>query len=445
MDQVTKNTESLNLGNPQPNESAGSAPEPVPMLPELPPGRTLNSGMTLEETVADLNKHPLFMTELDDAEDNEHLAALQALAYEGTPLENAANFKEQGNECFREKRWADAKEFYGKGIPILVAEERRRAKGEKKKVKKTAEKPVSINPDANNSASGPDLQEEEEQQAPRPNEDEYEEVDDDPAEVKSEQALLETLYVNRAACHLELRNYRSCTLDCAAALRLNPRNIKAFYRSARALLAVGRVAEADDACARGLEVEPSNKPLLALAKDIVKAAEADAARRKREEEQQARERHREALLRAALEARNIRTRSTGKPPDMEDAMVKLSPDEHDPTSSLVFPTLLLYPCHLESDFIKAFNERESLEQHFGYVFPLPWDRAGEYSSAGVECYAETVSGGLVKVGKKVPLLKVLSGGNVEVVDNLLKIFVVPKSKAEAWVKEFKEKKAAGAP
>ncbi|KAK4248135.1 hypothetical protein C7999DRAFT_13898 [Corynascus novoguineensis] len=443
MDQVTKTTESLNFGGSQPNGSAGPPPDLTSMVPELPPGRTSNSGMTLDETVADLKKHPLFMTELDETEDNEQLAALQALAYDGTPLENAANFKEQGNECFREKRWADAKEFYGKGITILAAEERRRAKGEKKKVKKVAAEPVSINPDASNAAPGPDLEEEEE--APKqPNEDDFEEVADDPAEVKSEQTLLETLYINRAACHLELRNYRSCTLDCAAALRLNPRNIKAFYRSARALLAVSRIPEADDACARGLEIDPSNKPLLALAQDIIKAVEVDAARRKREEEQLARERRREALLRAALEARQIRTRSTGKPPDMEDAKVKLSPDEQDPTSALVFPTLLLYPCHLESDFIKAFSERESLEQHFGYVFPLPWDRSGEYSPAGVECYAETVSGGLVKVGKKVPLLKVLSGGNVEVVDDLLKIFVVPKSKAEGWVKEFKEKKAAGA-
>jgi hypothetical protein len=63
----------------------------------------------------------------------------------------------------------------------------------------------------------------------------------------------------------------------------------------------------------------------------------------------------------------------------------------------------------------------------------------------VECYVETVSGGLVKVGRKVPLLKVLGTGNVEVVDDLLKVFVVPKARVEGWVKEFKEKKAAGGP
>jgi tetratricopeptide (TPR) repeat protein len=435
MDQVTKGTESLKLGGSATNGPA--AADMTAMLPELPPGRTLNAGMTFEETLADLKQHPLFMTELDTSENNEELAALQALAYEGTPLENAANFKEQGNECFREKRWPDAKEFYGKGIAILAAEELRRAKGEKKRVKKAAES-VTLNPEADIS-SNVDLEED-----PKPKHEDFEEVADDPAEVKSEQSLLETLYINRAACHLELRNYRSCTLDCASALRLNPRNIKAFYRSARALLAVNKIPEADDACARGLEIDSSNKPLLALAQDIIKAAEADAARRKVEEERQSKERRRETLLKTALQARGIRTRSTGRPPDMEDAKVKLSPDELDPESALVIPTLLLYPCHMESDFIKAFSERESLDQHFGYVFPLPWDRTGEYSPAGVECYVETTSGGLVKVGRKVPLLKVLSGGNVEIVDDLLKIFVVPRARAEGWVKEFKENKAKGA-
>lgn len=432
MDQVTKDTESLVLGD-------SGLPDVMSMLPELSPGRRLNAGMagmTVDETVAELKKHPMFMTELDDAEDNEELAALQALVYEGTALENATNFKEQGNECFREKRWADAKEFYGKGVAVLAAEELRRAKGGKRKVRKPAE-PMALNREADSSAAT-DLEE-----APEPTEEDFEEVADDPAEAKSERALLETLYINRAACHLELRNYRSCTVDCASALRLNPRNVKALYRSARALLAVTKIPEADDACARGLEIDPSNKPLLALAQDIIKAAEADSARRKREDDRLSKDRRRETLLKTALQARNIRTRTTGRPPDMEDAKIKLSPDELDPESALVIPTLLLYPCHFESDFIKAFNERETLDQHFGYVFPLPWDRTGEYKPAGVECYVETISGGLVKLGRKVPLLKVLSGGNVEVVDELLKVFVVPKGKAEAWVKDWKEKKASG--
>ncbi|KAJ4294864.1 HSP70/90 co-chaperone [Collariella sp. IMI 366227] len=353
-------------------------PDLMSMLPNLPPGRS----MTLEETLADLNKHPLFMTELDTSEDNEELAALQALAYEGTPLENATNFKEQGNECFREKRWADAKEFYSKGIAILAAEEARRARGEKRKVKKEAVPDLT----ADTSSKPEDLADE------PPSEADLIPVDDDPTEVHSELTLLETLYINRAACHLSLRNHRSCTLDCAAALRLNPSNIKALYRSARALLAVGKIPAADDACARGLTLDPSNKPLQALAQEIITTASAASARAAKEEERLSNDRRRATLLNAALQARNIRTRSTGRPPDMEDARVQLSPDELDPASAVVVPTLLLYPCHMESDFIKAFSERESLEQHFGYVFPLPWDKTGEYSPGSVECYVETVTG-----------------------------------------------------
>lgn len=367
--------------------------------PELPPALALTSGKTVDEVLAELNKSPLFMTEL---EENDDVAALQALAYDGTSLENAVNFKEQGNECFREKRWADAKEFYGKGVLIVVAEDRRRAKGDPPAEPET----------------------------------------DTPDEIRQQHAILEQLYVNRAACHLELRNYRSCTLDCAGAIRLNPRNVKAYYRSSRALLALDKIEEADDACARGLAVDEGNAPLKGLAQDIIKRAADVNAKRTAEAERLAREARREKLLKIALRARGIRTRTTGQPPEMEDAKTQLVPDPDDPKSALSFPTVLLYPEHLESDFIKAFNETECLSQHFGYVFPLPWDLEGAYSASGVECYMETLNGGLVKVGKKVPLLKILSSGNVEVVDEVIKIFVVPKAKADAWVAEFKMKKAA---
>ncbi|EON96405.1 putative tpr repeat protein [Phaeoacremonium minimum UCRPA7] len=374
---------------------------PQAMAPELPPQLAINSGKTAAEIMADLNKSPLFMTEL---EENDDIAALQALAYEGTSLENAVNFKEQGNECFQVKQWSDAKEFYGKGVAIVVTEERRRAKGEK---------PREGDPDG-----------------------------DDSEEIRKQKAVLEVLYVNRAACELELKNYRSAWLDCGRALQLNPKNLKAYYRSAKALLAVGRIADADDACARGLAIDANNSALKTVATEIIKKAEQMDAKAKIENARIAKEKRREMLMKAALKARNIKVRSTNQPPEMEDAKLQLVPDPDDPRSSLSFPTVLLYPVHLETDFIKAFNETESLEQHFGYVFPLPWDTQGVYTTNGVECYMETLAGGLIKVGKKVPLLKVLGTGKVEVVDEVVKIFVVPKAKADAWVQEFKTKKAA---
>jgi len=433
---TTKTSSSPSSSVPHPPQSPGSqhdgssAPRPAEATtggggaassrpvagPERPPGLAAGAGKTTEEILADLNRSPLFMTDLDlagGAEGNDDVAALQALAYEGTPLENADDFRERGNESFRARAWADAREFYDKGVAILVAEERRRARGEKKKVKKgEGEEEVEV------------------------------EEDDSESEVREERAVLEALHVNRAACHLELKNLRSCTLDCAAALRLNPGNVKAYYRSAKALLALGKMAEADDACARGLAVEPGNAALRATAAEVATRTAALDARQCRENERLAREKRRALLLRAALRARGIRTRATAQPPDMDDVQLQLVPDPDSPESELSFPAVLLYPAHLQSDFVKAFHETHALADHLDYIFPLPWDDAREYTPAAVECYMETAAGGLIKVGKKMPLLQILSSGKVEVVDDLVKFFVVPKAKAPAWVQEFKSKKAA---
>lgn len=384
---------------PPPAASVGPSVPPV-AAPELPPQLAHNAGKTAEEIMEDLNKSPLFMTEL---EDNDDVAALEALAYEGTSLENATDFKERGNECFKTKRWRDAIEFYGRGVKLVTQEEKRREKGE---------------PPREGDPNG-----------------------DDEAEVAAQRAVLEALYVNRAAVQLELQNYRSCWLDCGAALRLNPRNVKAWYRSARALLAVGRVQEADDACAGGLSVDADNASLRAVARDIIARAEELDRKAQAAAEEKRKLQRRAQFLAGALKERNITVRTSKTPPDMGDAKLELVPDPEDLNSTLSFPAVLLYPVHYESDFIKAFNEREALVQHFGYVFPLPWDREGEYGANTVECFMETAAGGLVKVGKKVPLLKVLSLDSVEVVDGVVKIYVVPRGKADNWVKTFKEAKA----
>ena len=356
-----------------------------------------STAKTTDELMADLTSHPLFMTEYTE---NDDVEALRALQYEGTPLEIATNFKEQGNEVFKIKRWVDAKEFYNKGIAVLIAEIRKRQKNSKK-LKGEAED-----------------------------------------EAKNEVKLLEALLVNRAACHLELKNYRSCTLDCTAALGINSKNIKAHFRSAKALLALDRIEDADAACAKGLGLDSSNAPLQALAKEIIRRNDQVTARKKRDLEQAQRRLLEEQTLRAALKARNIKVKKTAQPPEMEDAKIALVPDPVDPTSSLTFPTVLLYPLHLESDFIKAFGEMDTMGDHLQYMLPTPWDQRGEYKPADVDCYVETVTGSLVKVGRKVTLLKVLSAGNVEVVDEVVKIFVVPRAKAAGWIDEFKRKKAA---
>ncbi|CAK7264477.1 HSP70/90 co-chaperone [Sporothrix epigloea] len=391
-------------------------PQPAVSGPELPPARAMASGKSADEILADLNKSPLFMTEF---EDNDDIAALQALAYEGTPFENAVDFKERGNECFRERKWADAREFYGKGIALLVAEDRRRGRGEAPTLEAAEDGTMPPDPDS-------------------------------PSAVVEQHALLATLYGNRAACQLELRNYRSCTLDCGSALRLNSANTKAWFRSAKALLALDKTVEASEACHGGLAVDPANTALQKLSKDIAERAKTVATRRRREEERIARETRKAQRLKAVLRMRGVRTRATAQPPEMENVGVHLEPED-DGTwdldvskSALCYPTVLLYPLRMQSDFIKAFNERETLADHLAYILPVPWDATGKdyVTPLNVDCYMETTGGSLVKVGKKMPLGKILAQANVEVVDDVVRVFIVPRDQAEKWVKEFKEKKAA---
>lgn len=366
--------------------------------PSLPPAMAAMQGKSSAEILEELNKSPLFMTEL---EENDDLEAFKALAYEGPPAEVGKNFKEQGNECFKAGKWADAKEFYTKAIQVLQGEQRKRSQEAKK-------------------------------------------YNIDTPEIREELSILEACLVNRAACHLSLHNYRSCTLDCVSALRLNPQNLKAYYRSSKALLALSKIPEADDTCARGLALDPSNQALQSLASQIIakntqiqsqKAKQLEIAQRKQKEA---------FLLNAALKARGIKTRNTPQPPDMEDAKIALAPDPLDPTSELVFPTVILYPLTLQSDFVKSFPETETLGSRLSDILASPpaWDHQGEYTFKGVECYMETITGGLIKVGKNVTLLKVLSGGNVEVVDGVVRVFVLPKGRAEGWVEEFKMRKKA---
>ncbi|KAJ9664829.1 HSP70/90 co-chaperone [Coniosporium apollinis] len=402
--------ESLNSqATPFPLKQDGTSNTPNPSQPgaAMPPAMASIKQHTADEVLKMMNRSPLFMTTLDETDgeggENIELEALKALAYEGTRAEVAGNFREQGNECARAKQWTDAREFYDKAIAALKA-------------------PVK----PQNPEEGPAVME-------------IVELDEE-AEKKKEVEIEEACYINRALCHLEKKNYRSCIRDCASTLRINPRNIKAYFRSATACLALDKLDEAADACSIGLSVDPQNSALKALSQKIsarkAHLEQLERARREREQRKAA-EAH---TLAVALKARNIRTRTTARPPsDMEDAQIKLEAPL-DPSSTLSIPVLLLYPLHAQTDFVKAFRESETLAEHLAYILPVPWDEKGEYTAESVECYVETATGGLVKAGKKLPLSKILGSGKVELVDELLSVNVLPKGAAAAWIEEFKRRR-----
>ncbi|KLJ08467.1 hypothetical protein EMPG_16096 [Blastomyces silverae] len=366
--------------------------------PAMPPSMASVKSHTAEEILDLMNKTPLFMTDLSKAtdgdEENIGIEAIRALQYEGTRVEVAQGLRESGNEVTREKKWSDGKEFYTKAIAVLTGENK------------------------------------------------WEKSDDPEGDLIKEREIAEACYSNRALCNLELKNYRSTTLDCASALKLNPKNVKAYYRSTCALFALDKIPEAEDTCARGLTLDPSNKPLQTMSAKISArktVLEEITAKRRAEEELARKEK---LILNTALRAREIKIRISDRPPELEDAAIHLSPDPLSPTSTLVFPSVFLYPMDAQSDFVKSFAETETIGDHLSYIFPLPWDSRQEYKLDSVDCFMETAAGGLIKVGKKMPLLKILEGGKVEVVDSLVNINIVPTGKSKQWIEEMKARKGA---
>ncbi|KAF2640277.1 TPR repeat protein-like protein [Massarina eburnea CBS 473.64] len=382
------------------------APQPIPALP---PGMADIKNQSVDEVLAEMNRVPLFMTTLDETDgaggENVALEAMKALAYEGTKAEIAENFRQQGNECARAKQWGDAKEFYDKAIGAL-------------KAPKKAPEPEAAGVPEWEGERVVDVTEEVE-------------VDEE-EEARKEKAIEEACYVNRALCNLEKKNYRSCNQDCASTLRLNPSNVKAFYRSGTACLALDKLPEATDACSRGLELDPSNAPLKALQTKITARKAYIESIEKARQEREAKAASERATLALALKARGIKTRTTEQAPDLEDASIKLE-NPMDPSSTLTFPVILLYPSHGQSDFVKAFSEFDTITQHLDYIFPLPWDESKEYSPDGVEAYMETLNGGLMKVGKKMKLHKILGSGKCDIADGLVRINIVPKGRAEDFI------------
>lgn len=376
----------------------------------MPPAMADIKSQSVDDVIKEMNRMPLFMTTLDETDgdggENDALEALKALAYEGTKAEIAENFRQQGNDCARAKQWTDAKEFYDKAIAAL--------KAPKKEPDPEDGPPVIDVTDV--------------------------EVDEE-EEAKKEKVIEEACYINRALCNLEKKNYRSCIQDCAATLRLNPSNIKAYYRSATACLSLDKIPEAVDACTLGLAIDASNAPLKTLQTKIsARKTYLDSVEKARRE-REAKAASERATLALALKSRGIKTRSTDQAPDLEDAAVKLE-DKMDPSSALSFPVMLLYPTHAQSDFIKAFAESETLSQHLEYIFPLPWDEKQEFTLPDVEAYMETIAGGLIKMGKNMTLGKVLGSGKCEVKDGLVRISVIPKAKATEWIEEFKKRRGS---
>ncbi|OXB33410.1 hypothetical protein LQV05_001866 [Cryptococcus neoformans] len=375
--------------------------------------------VTVEDFEKLLDSTPLFMRETPkDGDDNPVLEALRSLVFEGEGDEIATNFKNHGNELHAQKSYSEAIKAYSEGI------------------------------DAHPSSA----------------------------------TLLVTLYNNRAACQLILKNYRSALKDTSAVIALYTAGkipqpdkalVKALFRAAQSLVQLSRWKEAGDVVERGKElaeqVKEDTKVWDTLEKEVVKGKKRDDDRVERIR----RDNMTKLALRKAVEDRGLIVVDTPSPPDnphplhFDEQSIPTINEEAGwtpppPHTPIVFPIFLLYPTYGQSDFITHFHEDASLDDQLSAMFPVSpsapqipwaeWDEKREYYVPNLVVYVETKERRLLKVGKELTLREVLGKARrdakgevkkdgVVLRDGLLSFVVLVKGAQEkAWIEEFKRKR-----
>lgn len=354
-----------------------------PGEPELPPQLSELADKSTDDVMKELNRLPFFMTELDDTDgdggENTTLEALKSLAYDGEPDEIATNFKNQGNDNYKVKNYKSAVDFYTKGL----------------------------------------------------------EVDCDVT------ALNAALYLNRAACNLELKNYRKCIEDCKMVLQLDDKSFKACYRSGRAFFAVGRFEEALQILEYGLTIDSENVQIKDLMRQIeAKQKEIHEAKMKKERDEELKK-LKQSVLQDSIKLRNYTILKSSRPAEyLQDAKIRLE-DDTDYQSQLIFPAVMLYPTTDEFDFIAEISELSTPQELLEMILdrPAEWFQDPKHENFSVkklECYMETEAGGLIKVGKKIAINTVLGSEKpkVPLFDNGLRLYVVPKVDSQQWLSKW---------
>ncbi len=262
----------------------------------------------------DLLEFPLFLDKLPkERSNNADIAALQDLAAEETPEDRAENFKNSGNECLQHgaaKWWDDAIEYYTRAIQC----------GSRDYPK------VSV------------------------------------------------YFSNRAAVQILKKNWGHCVKDCLEALQLDPGNVKAMYRAAKAYYELRKLPEALKYLRMAM-AKAKTTQLVELERDI--------ARRMRKErlKEEKKNRELEDVLEKDLELTTLlreRSYRIGSD-DVYEVQDRLDQYQCKFTSEKVenkgktemevsMPVMIVYPEARTSDFVQQWNEklfiRDMLEMLF---------------------------------------------------------------------------------
>lgn len=281
------------------------------------------------------SEHPIFMTKLPD-EENPGLLALQDLKYgESTPEEVADHCKDKGNEFFAKGKqfWKHAIEWYTKAL----------------------------------------------------------------AEKVNDPMRTSVYHSNRAAVNLEMGNYARTIEDCDAAIKANPKNLKALFRAARASALLDKFSQAFEYIDSALTHDPKNVGLLKERQEIAsmesrhKARLAAAADRLRKLELE-----RESVMKQkGAWVKMLHDRNVAIGPYLFQSMGDYlahgaKPYLDESSKEMHWPVLFLYDEYRQLDFIQDFAESDTFGDHLKIMFPgdsfCEWDAEKKYIHSQIEVF-----------------------------------------------------------
>jgi hypothetical protein len=219
---------------------------------------------------------------------------------------------------------------------------------------------------------------------------------------------------NSAFAHLELKNWGHVRDESNYALAFNKKNVKAWYRLAKAHQMLQNWEDAGDAIESGLAIEgeEENKDLRKLQRLLAdKVRKARSLRQQRERARAERVSKVKEVWKHCKESEiklgRVRlVASVTDDEENEDDRFESRWHDHLPNSGRLpsvthgewsWPCMFLYPSHQQSDFVEHLGENEMLAMRLAEMFPelqdvgetmLPWDFNNEFFCSNLAIYFE---------------------------------------------------------
>jgi tetratricopeptide (TPR) repeat protein len=342
----------------------------------------------LEKMMDDDYIHPMFATSQEELEKSGMAEAFSSLLYDDPPARTMAEAKAKGNEAFQngKKNVAKNVQYYRDAINHYY---------------ESFHWAQKVTPDV------PSLDRE-----GKP-------LVDIPVYTEHELDLFKsTVLANAAMAHMQIKNWGYVRDDSKRSLTFNPKNIKSWYRLAKAYQMLQNWEEAGDAIDSGLNCDNDNKELKLLKKQLErKVSRARMERQKREKARAHRVSHVKAVWKHCKEAgitlgRVPLVSTVNDDDDLEDEVCsdearwhhhfphtgKLPQQCNDRNGEWSWPTMFVYPSHNQSDFIAEFCESDMIALRMAEVFPeldqgitetaMPWDYDNAFVCSKLAVYFE---------------------------------------------------------